>query len=125
MQPVATRSAKGLLRYGLVAAAALAAGVLVGRATEGDGVTTVVGTADVNFDGAAIGLGNEGYLVGNGLVWQDLAGSWHDGGQPECLPPLSSGARVELGLRPGPNEVTGQIDQVLWVRCLSGPTRRN
>jgi hypothetical protein len=112
--------------YLLVAAAALAAGVLVGRATAEREPRIVIGTVEgVDAQGIGISVRREGYVVGNGLMWQGVDGSWREGGQPDCLPPMSSGARVELGLLPATNEVTGQVNQVLWVRCLSGPTARS
>jgi hypothetical protein len=57
-----------------------------------------------------------GYEVA-GVRWVDSAGTWHEGDPPECLAPMTSGQRVELGLvalRPG----HGSRVVVVWLRCL-------
>jgi hypothetical protein len=59
-----------------------------------------------------------GYKVA-GVRWADAEGTWHDGGAPPCLAPMTRGQRVELGLvwvRPG-DDRPGQV-VVVWLRCL-------
>ncbi len=109
--------------------AALITGAAVGWAASEDGndVRVVRGTVEnVTEDGEGIALDNEGYLIGTGLDWRGFDGSWREGGQPECLPPLTSGAVVELGLMavPGRYDAGGQLNHVVWVKCISPPTAR-
>jgi hypothetical protein len=104
---------------------ALAAGAVVGWvARDSRQVQLVAGTTGlVTADGEAVALNETSYAIGTGLLWQGTDGVWRDGGQPECLPPLSRGARVELAttdVKPafgGP----GFPAHVVWVRCLSLP----
>lgn len=98
--------------------AACGGGAASVRVVEG----TVTGV-DVAAEG--IGLDNEeGYLIGSGVVWQDTRGSWHSGGVPECLPPLSSGANIVLGVVevPDDHDAIGQPNHVVWIKCRSLPT---
>lgn len=79
----------------------------------------------VNVSGEGIGLDDgEGYLIGTGLHWRDITDRWHEGGIPECVPPLSSGAQVELGVVdvPADHDGIGQPNHVVWMKCLSMPT---
>ncbi len=88
-------------------------------------VRVVEGTVDaVNVSGEGIGIDGEGYLIGSGQIWRDIDGTWREGGIPECTPPLSSGARVELGLVdvPADHDAIGQPNHVVWLKCLSMPT---
>ena len=73
-----------------------------------------------------IGIGDEGYLIGTGLDWRGLDGSWREGGQPDCLEPLTGGGVVELGVLPVPwaHEAGGRPNHVVWVKCISMPTQR-
>lgn len=91
--------------------------------TDGARATTVRGmVTSVNANAEAISLDDdESYMTGSGLWWLDVGGTWHSAGVPECLPPLSRGAEVELGLVSvsGPQ---GDIEVVAWVECLSLPT---
>lgn len=53
--------------------------------------------------------------------WLDGQQSWHDGGQPECLAPLSTGQRIEFGVvrvEPAHDGLGGDI--VAWVKCPAG-----
>lgn len=78
----------------------------------------------VDVNGVGIGLNGEGYVIGTGQSWQGLDGAWHEGGQPECLPPMSRGASVELGVVPVPagHDAPGHPSHVAWVRCITLPT---
>ena len=113
----------------LLVLGAAAVGVLVGffAAPDGSDATPriVRGVSHVvNADGTATGIGTEGYVIGNGLTWQDLRGSWHQSGQPECLMPGSGGAEVEFGVIEVNDtpQGTALLNHVVWVRCLSEPT---
>ena len=123
-----------LLLVFLVAALAVAAGVWVGHRDQGGvtarhvrGVTVAVGN-----DGTAVGLARDGEREGRGydiggVPWQDcstVCGPWNDGPAPSCVPNLSSGQRIELGvvtIRPEDDSPGGV--RVVWLRCLSAPTR--
>jgi hypothetical protein len=78
----------------------------------------------VGADGVGVGVDGEGYLVGAGRAWRGVDGAWHESGQPECLPPGSRGAVVELGVLPIPSEhdAGGYPNNVAWVRCVSLPS---
>ena len=100
--------------------------LVVGRTVREDGndVRVVRGTIQyVTRDGEGIAFDDEGYLIGTGLAWRGFDGSWREGGQPECLPAFTSGAVVELGLMavPGRHEAGGQLNHVVWVKCISPP----
>lgn len=102
---------------------ALIVGAMAGWAAHGSGndVRVVRGTVgNVTGDGVGISVDNEGYLIGTGLTWRGLDGSWREGGQPECLAPLTSGAEVELGIMavPDRHEAGGRPNHVVWVKCL-------
>jgi hypothetical protein len=107
-------------------AAVAAGGVVLGRATSGDTEVRIVrGEVDwVALDGVAVALADREdsdalFVVGTGQGWTDVEGSTHSPGQPECLPPDSRGAVVELSVLP---EVEGTYpNEVVWVRCITLP----
>jgi len=108
----------------LSVAAVAAGGVVWGRATSGaTEVQTVRGEVDwVAPDGVAVALADheDVFFVGTGQGWTDLDGRTHQPGQPECLPPDSRGAVVELSVL---REVEGTYPHgVVWVRCITLPT---
>lgn len=81
-------------------------------------------TRFVDTDGIGVSLsskrapGQINLIVGNGVEWLGLDGSTRDSGTPECLPPLSTGARVAIStIRTEDRQV------VVRVACKSLPTR--
>lgn len=90
-----------------------------------DGLSVARGQVTaVDVNGVGIGLNGEGYVIGTSQHWRGLDGAWHDGGQPECLPPMSRGASVELGILPVPpdHDAPGLPNHVAWVKCITLPT---
>jgi hypothetical protein len=113
--------------YGLIGVLLLAAGIGLGRADPQRSVTpqTVPGTVtrvggsggEIAFrpDGSAA---TESFRVGGILKWQDRRGTWHDGGRPACMKPLSRRQHVTLGIASvtsGDGNPGGQL--VAWIRC--------
>ena len=104
---------------------ALIAAVLLDATSDSHSIRLLQGEVQrVDVDGIGIAINGEGYLVGTGRAWQGLDGSWRESGQPECLPPDSRGAVVELGILPIADEdgAGGQPNNVAWVRCLRLPS---
>ena len=110
----------------LVFALAIAAACAVALLIVGDEDVRVVrgDVENVNVDGTAIAIDGEGYVIGTGLSWKGLDGTWRHRGQPDCMPPLSRGATIELGIMsvPATDDAPGLPNHVVWVRCVSGPT---
>lgn len=111
----------------LAVVAVAAGGVAWVRATSGDDALRIV-RGEVNWvalDGVAVALADREdsdalFYVGSGATWTGVDGLTRDPGQPECLPPDSRGAVVELGVLP---EYEGtHPNQVAWVRCITLPT---
>lgn len=90
------------------AVVAVIAAVGLAAACNGSQMHTVEGTVGgVDWAGIAIAVrdGNGVYtslVVGNGVTWQGADGTWHDKGQPGCLPPLSAQRSTALSHRSMP-----------------------
>lgn len=112
----------------VLAVAVTGAGGYVGGRVVSDTahVQTVRGEVErVAIDGVGVRLADRKdpdavYFVGTAQSWTDVEGSTHGPGQPECLPPDSRGAMVELGVVPELDG--GHRNQVVWVRCITLPT---
>ena len=100
-------------------AVAVVVGFLVG--TWRAGATIQTGRAD-SMGGGGGSIVTTGWTYGfsSDVAWTDASGSWHDGGTPACLPPLSS----RDGVRFASVDVT--VDgatwrPVVWIDCRSVP----
>lgn len=91
-------------------------GYLAGR-SQGQQVQVLRGTAQVGDHVASIQAGDWGYGFSDSVPWYDAAGSWHDGGWPDCLPQESQVA----GLRFAATTVTlpdgSGFRPVVYVDC--------
>jgi hypothetical protein len=113
--------------YGLIGVVLLAVGIGLGRADPQRSVTpqTVPGTVtQVGGGSGEIAFRPDGskstevFGVGGILEWQDRHGTWHNGGRPACMKPLSRGQHVTLGIATvtsGDGNPGGQL--VAWIRC--------
>jgi hypothetical protein len=101
----------------VIAVAAFGAGYVIG----GDNAAhPPVYTADgyVGADQASFQVGDTTYGFESSVSWTDSAGSFHDGGWPECLPKLQEVAGVRFAAA---TLWVGQVgaSEVVWVDCQS------
>jgi len=61
------------------------------------------------------------YGFPNDIAWTDLNDGWHEGGLPDCLPPLSTVDGVRFAWIEVSIEGTGWRP-VLWIDCRSVPS---
>jgi hypothetical protein len=95
----------------------LIAGFLIGTWRSGTTITT--GRADSTGDGGG-SITTDGWTYGfsSDVPWTDANNSWHDGGTPDCLPPLSSVDEVRFAWI----EVSvegASWRPVVWIDCRS------
>ena len=98
---------------------ALAIGFALG--TWRAGATIETGRADSTANGGG-SISTDGWTYGFGadVDWIDTSNSWHQGGPPDCLPPLSSVEDVRFAWI----EVTVEGSTwrpVVWIDCRSVP----
>jgi hypothetical protein len=108
------------LRWVAVVVVALAVGFLI--STWRAGATIETGQAHSKGDGGG-SIVTSGWTYGfaSDVAWTDANNSWHEGGTPDCLPPLS----IKGGVRFAWIEVTvgGQTWRpVVWIDCRGVPT---
>lgn len=109
--------AAGWVRWAAVIVVALAVGFFIG--TWRAGATIQTGRADSTGNGGG-SITTDGWTYGfsSDVAWIDSGNRWHEGGLPDCLPPLSS---VE-GIRFAAVEVTVEGSTwrpVVWIDCRS------
>jgi NADPH-dependent 2,4-dienoyl-CoA reductase/sulfur reductase-like enzyme len=108
------------LRWVAVVGVALAVGFLI--ATWRAGATIETGQAhSKGAGGGSIVTSGWTYGFASDVAWTDAHNSWHEGGTPDCLPPLS----IKDGVRFAWIEVTvgGQTWRpVVWIDCRGVPT---
>jgi hypothetical protein len=102
----------------------LAVGVVLAASCGDDDSSRIVEGVTVGVASSGVGIGldegdgaGEGYAVGNGVEWIGTDNRTHESGQPECLPPMSSGAEVVLHL-----VRYGSREHVVRVECLTLPS---
>jgi hypothetical protein len=99
----------------LLAAAAVVLAYFLGTLRPAVGIHTAVpssaeGAITIMADGLSYGVPLDG------VRWVDSAGSWHESGRPECLPPEGTTRAVTFGAV----EVTVEGSTwrpVVWVDC--------
>ena len=105
------------LRLVVVLAVALALGFVIGTWRSGVHIETGQAHSTGNGGGSIITDGST-YGFSADIAWVDTTNRWHEGGLPDCLPPLSivDGVRfawVEVNV-----EGTGWRP-VVWIDCRS------
>jgi hypothetical protein len=105
------------LRVVALIAVAVALGFLIG--TWRSGVTIETGRADSKGDGGG-SIITDGWTYGfsSDVAWTDSSNSWHDGGLPDCLPPLSSVEGLRFAWVEAKVEGT-TFRPVVWIDCRS------
>lgn len=105
------------LRVVAFLAVAVALGFLIG--TWRSGVTIETGRADSKGDGGG-SIITDGWTYGfsSDVAWTDNSNSWHDGGLPDCLPPLSSVEGLRFAWVEAKVEGT-TFRPVVWIDCRS------
>ena len=119
-RPVSTRVAN-------VAAAAAIAAVFLGACLAGSAnsnVTVRSGTAYVtDYQASIIGDGDGWvYDLPSNVSWTDSSGTWHEGGQPSCLPDAGKTGPVKFAA----TEVTVNgftWRPVVWISCQDSRPR--
>jgi hypothetical protein len=90
-------------------------------------------TTGVDATGSAIGVrDSQGRWIGgywlSGARWSPATENWHEGfdasQDKSCVPPLSSGQKLRLGIVdvPATDTVPGG-PMIVWFQCLSGPSK--
>jgi hypothetical protein len=76
------------------------------------------GNGYVGGDVATFEVGDTSYGFRSSVSWTDSAGSFHDGGWPECLTKLHAATAVRFA---GTTLWAGEVGsaQVVWVDCQS------
>jgi hypothetical protein len=100
-----------------LAALSLVAGFLIGTWRSGTNIATGRADSAGNGGGSIITHGWT-YGFSSDVPWTDASNSWHEGGTPDCLPPLSS---VD-GVRFAWTEVSVEgvsWRHVVWIDCRS------
>jgi hypothetical protein len=110
---------RGRLRLVILVGLALVVGFLVGSWRSGVHIETGQAHSMGNGGGSIITDGGT-YGFSADIAWTDNLNSWHEGGLPDCLPPLS----IVDGLRFA--WVEANVDgigwrPVVWVDCRSVP----
>ena len=98
---------------------AVAAGYYLGSRQT---VRLSTGRADVAADGSgSISADDWTYGYGPGIEWTDALGTWHESGQPDCLPPGASVEDVRFAWTEASIEGFGWRP-VVWIDCQSVQT---
>jgi hypothetical protein len=102
---------------GLAAACAATAESESAAPTDSPNLRILTGLADINGSGSG-SVAAEGWTYGvpSDVMWQDAAGTWHDGGPVECLPPYASQVRIRFAAV----DVTIQGTSwrpIVWIQC--------
>ena len=98
---------------------AVALGFLIGSWRSG--VTIETGRADSTGNGGG-SITTDGWTYGfsSDIAWTDASNSLHEGGIPDCLPPLSSVEGVRFAWVEA--RVEGSTWRpVVWIDCRSAP----
>ncbi len=97
---------------------AVSAGYLLGSHRSSN-VTELTGRAQVGDHVAPIYVDDWAYGVLGSVAWLDSAGSFHEGGWPECLGGVGNNPLVRFGATPVtlPNDTS--IRAVVFVDCRS------
>lgn len=91
-------------------------GYLAGR-SQGQQVQVLRGTAQVGDHVASIQVGDWAYGVSDSVAWYDAAGSWHEGGWPECLPQVTEVAAVRFAATTVTRPDGSTFRPVAYVDC--------
>ena len=65
------------------------------------------------------------YALPGLLPWRDSYGTWHEGGPPACVKPLTHGQRVTIGVintAPVASAPGGPV--IVWLQCAPKPIPR-
>jgi hypothetical protein len=111
--------ANGRPLLAVVAILSLAAGFFIG--TRQAGVHIETGRADSQGNGGG-SIITDGWTYGfsSDIAWTDAKDSYHDGGTPDCLAPLSSVEDVRFAWVEVTIEGTGWRP-VVWIDCRGMP----
>ncbi len=106
----------GLFLIGVVTVAVFGAGYEAGSSSAQPQVYTGSGYDGANV--ATLGVGDTYYGFRDSVSWTDSAGSFHDGGWPDCLPRVQEVSGVRFA---GATIWAGGIGlaSVVWVDCRS------
>jgi hypothetical protein len=109
--------ASSRLRIVAVIVVALAVGFLIGTWRSGVHIETGQAHSTGNGGGSII-AGGWTYGFPADIAWVDTSNSWHEGGIPDCLPPLSIVQGVRFAWVEASIEGTGWR-AVVWIDCRS------
>ena len=107
------RPASWVLGGILVVALAFGAGWL---ARDRAGPRILVGSGSMGDAVATLFVGEDAYGFRSSVNWTDSHGTFHDGGWPDCLPPLHEVSGIRFA---GETQWIGGIgtDEIVWVDC--------